>query len=224
MKTVIAAIVTIAGAVLTTGSALHAAEVTAQSAPTLRGEAPVEREVIPGAHLMTAAEREDYRARIQAAGSAAEQARIRAEHIEAMEARARNLGLSLRREEPRAAQTVVPKGAVGGDVKRGAALHNVCFSCHGPERYRAAGARAAGFFASSLATAGGIEYVPPANASERRPDTLPAGYPKMGRSQVRNLTGLRKAIARWNDYFNPKLTEEELDDLVAYLNAAYYKF
>jgi mono/diheme cytochrome c family protein len=223
MKTVIAASLSITGAVLVTGSAFHAVELAAQPALPAQGEVLVEREVIPGAHLMSAAEREEYRVRIQAADSAAEQARIRSEHIKAMDARARNLGLSLRREEPRV-QTVVPKGAVGDDVKRGAALHNVCFSCHGPERYRAAGARASGFFASSLATAGGVEYVPPASASERRPDTLPPGYPKMGRSQVRNLVGLRKAIARWNDYFNPKLTEEELDDLVAYLNAEYYKF
>jgi mono/diheme cytochrome c family protein len=220
MLAIFAVFLQAAGIAFMVSTAVQAAEVDAQSG---RDEAVVERELIPGAHLMTAAERDQYRARMNAAGSAAEQARIRAEHIEAMEQRARALGLSLSREVARG-QPALPPETSRGDVKRGAALHNVCFSCHGPERYRAAGERASGFLTSALVTAGGIPYVPPASARERRPDTLPAGYPKMGRSQVRNLAGLRKAIARWNDYFNPKLTDEELDDLVAYLNAAYYKF
>ena len=171
-------------------------------------------ELIPGAYLMTPAERDQYRQRMQAAKSAEEKARIRAKHVQAMEQRARSVGLALSKE-PVAAR---------GDSVRGSKLHNVCFSCHGPERYTQAKERASSFLASAVVTASGIEDVPAAQAAARRPDTLPAGYPRMGRSQVKNLAGLKRAVERWNDYFNPKLTENELDDLVAYLNAAYYKF
>jgi hypothetical protein len=46
----------------------------------------------------------------------------------------------------------------------------------------------------------------------------------MAKSQLRNVAGLKRAVTRWNDFFNPRLSESEIDDLVAYLNAAYYKF
>ena len=48
-------------------------------------------------------------------------------------------------------------------------------------------------------------YVPP----QRKISTLPA---------------LRDAVERWNDMYNPKMTEQEVADVVAYLNANYYKF
>jgi mono/diheme cytochrome c family protein len=224
MKAIIAVPISIASAAFMMSAALDAAGAGAGAG---KGPAPgqtiVERELIPGAHLMSSAEREQYRARMEAADGAHERARIRAEHIEAMDQRARSKGLSLLRRDP-PIRTSAPAPEVRGAAARGAALHNVCFSCHGPERYRAAGERAASTFASSLAIAGGIEYAPPAPAAERPPDALPAGYPRMGRSQVRNLAGLKRAVARWNDYFSPKLSDQELDDLVAYLNAAYYRF
>jgi mono/diheme cytochrome c family protein len=184
------------------------------SAPEPSAQRSSERELIPGAHLMTGEEREQYRLRIERAADAQEKARVRAEHIKAMDERARNLGLALRDT------TAPPKG----DVSRGGALHKVCFSCHGPERYTAAKARATSFFTDALIVASGVEPLVIADAASRAPATLPQDYPKMGRAQVRDLAGLRRAILRWNDYFNPKLSEQELEDLVAYLNAAYYKF
>jgi mono/diheme cytochrome c family protein len=173
-----------------------------------------ERELIPGAYLMTPEEREQYRMRIDRASDPQEKARIRAEHFRAMDERARNVGLALRDTTP----------PVKGDVSRGGALHKVCFSCHGPERYTAAKARATSFLTEAVLAASGIEPVAVTDAANRAPSTLPADYPKMARAQVRDLAGLRRAILRWNDYFNPKLSEQELEDLVAYLNAAYYKF
>lgn len=181
-----------------------------------RAEAKPEPELIPGAHLMSPAERDQYRRRMQAAKSAKEQARIRAEHVQAIDQRARSVGLTLNKEPVAVRRT--------GDSAKGSKLHNVCFSCHGSERYTAAKERASSFLATSVATASGIEDLTTLQAIERRPDTLPAGYPRMSKSQVKNIAGLKQAVARWNDYFNPKLTENELDDLVAYLNAAYYKF
>jgi len=56
---------------------------------------PVKREIIPGSELMTSQERERYRLRLQGAGSAAERERLRAEHVKAMEERARLKGLKV---------------------------------------------------------------------------------------------------------------------------------
>ena len=57
--------------------------------------ARVAREIIPGSELMTAQEREQYRLRMRGAGSAEERERLRAEHLRAMEERARLRGLSV---------------------------------------------------------------------------------------------------------------------------------
>jgi len=56
---------------------------------------PVKREIIPGSELMTSQERERYRLRLQGAGTAAERERLRADHVKAMEERARLRGLKL---------------------------------------------------------------------------------------------------------------------------------
>ena len=62
------------------------------------------REIIPGSELMTAAEREAYRRRYAAAATDAERDKVRAEHVKAMEERARLRGLRL-------AEPVAPGGA-----------------------------------------------------------------------------------------------------------------
>ncbi len=63
-------------------------------APAMAAEsAPVQREIIPGSELMTTQEREQYRLRLRGAGTAAERERLRAEHVKAMEQRARLQGL-----------------------------------------------------------------------------------------------------------------------------------
>jgi mono/diheme cytochrome c family protein len=43
------------------------------------------------------------------------------------------------------------------------------------------------------------------------------------RAKVKTLTTLKKEIERWNDRMNPKFTKQEIEDLVAYLNANFYK-
>ena len=62
-----------------------------------------QREIIPGSELMTSQEREAYRQRYAAAKTDQERAKVRAEHVKAMEERARLRGLQL-------AQPVAPKG------------------------------------------------------------------------------------------------------------------
>lgn len=63
-------------------------------APVAAAEpAGVQREIIPGSELMTTQEREQYRLRLRGAGTAEERERLRAEHVKAMEARARLQGL-----------------------------------------------------------------------------------------------------------------------------------
>jgi mono/diheme cytochrome c family protein len=42
--------------------------------------------------------------------------------------------------------------------------------------------------------------------------------------EIESLTALRQEVARWGDYYNPALTEQEIDDVTAYLNAKFYKF
>ena len=64
------------------------------------------REIIPGSELMTPAEREAYRRRYAAAKTDQERAAFRAEHVKAMQERARVRGLQL--QEPR-----VPAGGGG---------------------------------------------------------------------------------------------------------------
>lgn len=57
--------------------------------------APVRREIIPGSELMTTQEREQYRQRQRGAGSEAEREKLRADHVRAMEERARLRGLKV---------------------------------------------------------------------------------------------------------------------------------
>jgi mono/diheme cytochrome c family protein len=44
------------------------------------------------------------------------------------------------------------------------------------------------------------------------------------RAKVKSLAALRKETERWNDRMNPKFTPQEIEDLVAYMNASFYKF
>lgn len=64
-------------------------------APLRAAEPAPGREIIPGSELMTSPEREQYRLRLRGAGTAAERERLRAEHVKAMEERARLRGLTL---------------------------------------------------------------------------------------------------------------------------------
>lgn len=42
--------------------------------------------------------------------------------------------------------------------------------------------------------------------------------------KVKSKDALRKELLRWGDYYNPELTEQDIDDLYAYLNRDFYKF
>jgi mono/diheme cytochrome c family protein len=42
--------------------------------------------------------------------------------------------------------------------------------------------------------------------------------------KIKSLAALRREVARWGDYYNPALTEQDIDDVTAYLNTHFYKF
>ncbi len=98
-----------------------------------------------------------------------------------------------------------------GDASRGAKLHQGCFSCHGVERYTQPITYASATFIDSLLRASGLSDLPPAE-------------PKRFKGRIASLDALRAAVIRRNDYFNPQLSAQEIEDVVAYLNATYYKF
>lgn len=76
---------------LCAGITLFAAAMPAAAATT----EPVKREIIPGSELMTSQERERYRQRIRAAATPQEEEKVRADHVQQMQERARVRGLQL---------------------------------------------------------------------------------------------------------------------------------
>lgn len=168
-----------------------AAPDAARNAASPAVQAP-EREVIPGADRMTSAERDAYRHRMEAAATAEEKAKIRAEYAKAA-------------DKPVQAPLLV------GDPARGAKVHSVCFSCHGIERYVAPVTHAAASFIDSVLRASGLSDIPPA-------------APTRFKGKIRSMAALREAVRGRNDYLNPKMTPQDIEDVVAYLNATYYKF
>jgi len=98
-----------------------------------------------------------------------------------------------------------------GDAARGAKLHQGCFGCHGIERYTRPVTHASATFIDALLRASGLSDLPPAE-------------PKNFKGSIASRDALRAAVVRRNDYFNPQLTAQEIEDVVAYLNATYYKF
>ncbi len=117
----------------------------------------------------------------------------------------------VRAEYAKAANAPAPVPALVGDPTRGAALHRGCFGCHGIERYVAPVTYAAASFLDSVLRASGLSDLPPAE-------------PTRFKGKIRSLTALRDGVTRRNDYLNPKMTPQEIEDVVAYLNATYYKF
>jgi cytochrome c1 len=104
-----------------------------------------------------------------------------------------------------------PAPVLVGDPVRGAQVHTACFSCHGIERYTAPVTRATATFLDSVLRASGLSDLPPAE-------------PVRFRGRARSVEELRAGVVRRNDLLNPKLTPQEIEDVVAYLNATYYKF
>ena len=104
-----------------------------------------------------------------------------------------------------------PAAKLVGDPARGAELHRGCFGCHGIERYTAPVTRAMATFLDSVLRASGLSDMPPAE-------------PTRFKGRVQSLAQLRDGVSRRNDYLNPKMTPQEVEDVVAYLNQTYYKF
>ncbi len=42
--------------------------------------------------------------------------------------------------------------------------------------------------------------------------------------KIKSLPALRREVARWGDYYSPALTLQDNEDVVAYLDARFYKF
>lgn len=42
--------------------------------------------------------------------------------------------------------------------------------------------------------------------------------------KITSLDALRKDVVRWGDYYAPALSEQDVDDVTAYLNRDFYKF
>jgi mono/diheme cytochrome c family protein len=117
----------------------------------------------------------------------------------------------IRAEYANAAKAPAPTPALVGDPVRGATLHRGCFGCHGIERYVSPVTYAAASFLDSVLRASGLSDLPPAE-------------PTRFKGKARSLAELRAGVIRRNDFLNPKMTPQEIEDIVAYLNQTYYKF
>jgi mono/diheme cytochrome c family protein len=117
----------------------------------------------------------------------------------------------VRAEYAGAAEKVAAAPPLVGNPERGAALHRGCFGCHGVERYVAPVTHAAAGFFDSVLRASGLSDLPPAESTRFK-------------GRIASLEALRDSVSRRNDFLNPKMTPQEVEDVVAYLNATYYKF
>lgn len=117
----------------------------------------------------------------------------------------------IRAEYAAAAGKTVAAQPLVGDPNRGAALHRGCFGCHGIERYVAPVTQVTAGFLDSVLRASGLSDLPPAESTRFK-------------GRIRSLEALREGVIRRNDFLNPKMTPQEIEDVVAYLNATYYRF
>lgn len=117
----------------------------------------------------------------------------------------------IRAEYAKSRSAAAPVAKLVGDPARGAKLHPVCFSCHGIEQYVAPVTYAAAGFIDSVLRASGLSDLPPPE-------------PVRFKGKTKSLADLHDRVARRNEYLNPKMTPQEVEDLVAYLNVTYYKF
>lgn len=117
----------------------------------------------------------------------------------------------IRAEYAKSQSAAAPAAKLVGDPARGAKLHPVCFSCHGIEQYVAPVTYAAAGFIDSVLRASGLYDLPPPESTRFK-------------GKTKSLLDLRERVARRNEYLSPKMTPQEVEDLIAYLNATYYKF
>lgn len=118
---------------------------------------------------------------------------------------------SIRAEYAKSPGGPAPVTPLVGDPGRGAALHRGCFGCHGIERYVAPVTYVAASFIDSVLRASGLSDLPPAE-------------PTRFKGRAKSLAELRGGVIRRNDLLNPKMTPQEIEDVVAYLNVTYYNF
>ena len=116
----------------------------------------------------------------------------------------------IRAEYAKNAETPAPAPLIG-DAERGSKLHRGCFGCHGIERYTQRVTYAMATFTDSVLRASGLSDLPPSE-------------PTRFKGSPQSLAALQDAVTRRNDFLNPKMTPQEIADVVAYLNATYYKF
>jgi len=83
-------------------------------------------------------------------------------------------------------------------------------------------AAAAGLAACSEAPKG--DAVRGATAHEVCLDCHGTGLYASPQRKIKSRDALRKEVQRWGDYYNPALSEQDVDDLVAYLDKDFYKF
>lgn len=105
---------TAASAFLIAGIALAQAQDRAQTQTQDQTQEQIRDRDIYGSQLMTPEERAAYHERMRSADTVEERERIRAEHHEQMQARAKERGLSLPDEPPRGAAGSMRPGAGGG--------------------------------------------------------------------------------------------------------------
>lgn len=117
----------------------------------------------------------------------------------------------IRAEYVKAAEPPAPAPALVGDPARGASLHRACFGCHGIERYVAPVTYAAASFLDSVLRASGLSDLPPAE-------------PTRFKGRAKSLAAVREGVRRRNELLSPKMTPQEIEDVVAYLNVTYYNF
>ncbi len=117
----------------------------------------------------------------------------------------------IRTEYTRTAEKSAAARSFTGNPERGANLHRGCFGCHGIERYTAPVTRATATFFDSVLRASGLSDLPPAE-------------PTRFKGRITSVDALRDAVSRRNELLSPKMTPQEVEDVVAYLNATYYKF
>ncbi len=102
-------------ALLSGGLALAAEQEQVQEKAQIQEKAQVQKqEQVYGSQLMTRKERAEYRAKMRAAKTAEEREQIRKEHHEAMQARAKERGVTLPDEPPmRGGGMMAPGGGMG---------------------------------------------------------------------------------------------------------------
>jgi mono/diheme cytochrome c family protein len=44
------------------------------------------------------------------------------------------------------------------------------------------------------------------------------------KAHIKTLKALKRSVEKWGDYYNPRYSKQDIEDVVAYLNTEFYKF